>query len=200
MATSVPDDLPPLAELLRWVQEMPVAFSEPPAGFREGKTPVHAVVADLVETVTGDRPKPALLKSFQPRNQGKVELNRLLWVLAGCHLLWHPSLRTPALAPKGIEQLLTKTLAELAEVVPVDRLRQEEERREELIRKALHDLDLRLPGESPADAEDRLSQVDSVERQRLLREAASKEKRAREIREQMARQAAQEAAARYSPE
>jgi hypothetical protein len=150
--------------------------------------------------VTGGRPAPALLRSYQPRNQGKVELNRLLWVLAGCHLLWHPSLRTRPLALKGIERLLTKTLAELAGVVPVDQLRQEEERREELIRKALYDLDLRLPGESPAEAEDRLAQVDSVERQRLLREAASKERRAREIREQMLEQAAREAAARYSPE
>lgn len=199
MDAAAPDDLPPLAELLRWVHEMPVSFSEPPAGLG-GKTPAGAVVADLVETVTGARPPAALLKSFQPRNQGKVELNRLLWVLAGCHLLWHPSLRTRPLALKGIQRLLTSTLAELAVVVPADQLRQDEERREELIRKALRDLDLRLAGESPAEAEDRLAQVDSVERQRLLREAASKEKRAREIRQRMLEQAAREAAARYAPE
>ena len=70
----------------------------------------------------------------------------------------------------------------------------------ELVRRAFAALGLRLPGESAGEAEDRLAQVDSVERQRLLRAAAEKEKRAREVREMMARRAAEEAAAKVSRE
>jgi hypothetical protein len=192
--------LPPLAEFLRWMTEMPAAFRAEPQGFGTDTLAVYAVVADLFETCTGEPPDANLLAAFHAANTGKVERNRLRWVLAACHLLWHPALRSQSVPAATLRKLLVQDLATLAAVAPVDRLIDEEERREELIRRTLRALDLRLPGESPKDAEDRLTQVDSVERQRLLREAAEKEKRAREVREMMARRAAEEAAAKVSRE
>jgi hypothetical protein len=203
MAKSEPGragDLPPLAEFLRWLNEMPPAFRGVPEGFPGGRTPVHAVVADLYDTLYGTPAADELLQAFRPANTGKGERNRLLWVMAACHLLWHPALRTRALPAEGLRKLLVQNLAALAAVTPADRLLDDEERREELVRRALRALDLRLPGESVKEAQDRLAQVDSVERQRLLRAAAEKEKRAREVREMMARRAAEEAAAKVSRE
>lgn len=193
-------DLPPLAEFLRWLNEMPPAFRAAPAGFPGGATPVPAVVADLCDTLYGAPPGDDLLQAFRPANAGKGERNRLLWGLAACHLLWHPALRGRPLPADGLRRLLVQDLAGLAAVTPAERLLDDEERREELVRRAFAALGLRLPGESAKEAEDRLVQVDSVERQRLLRAAAEKEKRAREVREMMARRAAEEAAAKVSRE
>jgi hypothetical protein len=192
--------LPPLAEFLRWVAEMPDAFDAEPDGFPRGTVAVPAVVADLFDTYFGEPPGEALLAAFRPANAGKAERNRLRWVLAACHLLWHPALRACPVTREQLNRLLVQHLATLASVVPADTVRAEEERREELIRRTLAALGLLLPGESAKEAEDRLAQVDSVERRRLLREAAEKEKRAREVREMMARRAAEEAAAKVSRE
>jgi hypothetical protein len=192
--------LPPLAELLRWLTDTPDAFRAEPAGRDRGEVSVPAVVADLFDTYFGEPPGDDLLAAFRPANTGKAERNRLRWVLAACHLLWHPALRDRPVDPAALSRLLVQDLATLASVAPADALQTDEERREELIRRTLSALGLLLPGESEKDAADRLAQVDSVERRRLLREAAEKEKRAREVREMMARRAAEEAAAKVSRE
>jgi hypothetical protein len=198
--STAPTELPPLAEFLRWIAEMPAAFSQTPVGFPQGKISVAAVVADLLDTLEGQPPEADLLTHFTARETSRAERNRLLWILAACHVMWHPALRAGPQPPGAARRLLTEELNALAALIPVERLRLDEERREELIRRTLRVLERRLPGESEADAEDRLAQVDSIERQRLIREAADKERRAREVREQMAREAAQAAANRYGTE
>lgn len=111
-------ELPPLAEFLRWLNDMPAVFRNVPAGFPGGKTPVHAVVADLYETLSGEPPAADLLQAFRPASTAKAERNRLYWVLAACHMLWHPALRTrPAPVPR-VRQFLVQELAALAAVVP----------------------------------------------------------------------------------
>jgi hypothetical protein len=196
--TAVP--LPPLAEFLRWLIDMPDAFRAEPFGRGRGEVTVPAVVADLFDTYFGEPPGESLMAAFRPANAGKAERNRLRWVLAACHLLWHPALRGQTAAPPQLNRLLVQEVATLSSVVSADALQTEEERREELIRRTLAALGLLLPGESAKEAEDRLAQVDSVERRRLLREAAEKEKRARAVREMMAQRAAEEAAAKVSRE
>jgi hypothetical protein len=189
--------LPPLAEFLRWLAEMPPAFRATPAGFKGGTVRVDAVVADLAETLLGGPPPPGLPEACVPTRADRGERNRLRWLLAACHLLWHPELRRRPCPPEGLRRLLADDLAALAGVEPVESLLTEEERREELVRLALRALGLRLPGESAGEAEDRLTQVDSVERRRVLKEAAERERRAREVREALLAQQAAEAAARY---
>jgi hypothetical protein len=193
-------ETPTLAELLRWVAEMPPAFRAVPEGFESGTVRVRAVVTDLFETMFGVLPDPSFLSAFAPADTGKRELNRLGWILAACHLLWHPGLRRGSGQTAGIERLLVQELAGLATVVRVDSLFGEEERREELVRRVLRATGLRLSGESDSQAEDRMRQLDSVERQRVLAEAAIREQRSRAVREEMARKAAAEAAAKVSRE
>ena len=178
-------NVPPLAELLRWVADMPAAF--------RGKAHVPAVISDLLETQTGEpagAPLLAILREMEPKHRR--------WVLAGAHLLWHPCFRG---APRaGLQRLLVHDLEALSAVANVDSLFEDEERREEIVRLALRTLRARLPEETSNDAEDRFRQVDSVERTRVLRAAAEHEKRARAVREAMARKAAEEAAAKVARE
>ncbi len=196
---------PPLPELMRWVTEMPSAFRAAPEPFPEGSTRVRAVVGDLFETLLSERPSPELLDAFDPTDTGAAEHNRLRWVLAASHLLWHPGLREAVsgaanvMRPK-LERLFLQELAALASVVACGALDEDEERREELIRRATTALGVSLAGESPNEAAARLEQVDSVERRRVLLAAAARERRAREVREAMARKAAEEAAAKVSRE
>ncbi|MEK7467956.1 MAG: hypothetical protein AAB074_11120 [Planctomycetota bacterium] len=160
---------------------------------------VRAVVADLMETALREPAKPADLAPFNFTGS-TAERNRLRWVLAACHVLWHPSLRERSLPPDGVRRLLVQDMAALAAVAPFDGLASEEERREELVRRTIGAAGLRLPGESETDAADRLTQVDSIERRRLLAAAAEKQKRAKAIQEELRRKAAEEAASKASSE
>jgi hypothetical protein len=193
-------DTPPLAELVRWVAEMPPAFRAAPEGFEGGTVRVRAVVADLYETIFGAPAESRFLTAFMSIDTSKRELNRLGWVLATCHLLWHPALRNNPGPRAGIDLLLVQELAGLAAVARVDSLFSEEDRREELVRRVLRAMGRRLTGETDSEAEDRLRQLDSVERQRVLAAATERERRGREVREEMARKAAEEAAAKVSRE
>lgn len=71
------------------------------------------------------------------------------------------------------------------------------DRREELARECLRGLGLRPQGETIPQATDRLTSLNSVERERILSETLAAEKRAREVREAMARAKALESVSRY---
>jgi hypothetical protein len=205
---------PSLAELQRWMTEMPAAFLAEPEGFGAGRVRVRAVIEDLFETLFAAPPDPELAAALQPANRGARERNRLRLCLVTAHLLWNPHFRRPEqprsglrggllvqeLPRAGLRGLFVQELPALAAVVQADEVPRNEQLREELIRRTLRALGWGLAGESPAEFEDRLRQVDSVERHKLLREAAERERRAREVREAMAKKAAQEAAAKVSRE
>ena len=111
---------------------------------------------------------------------------------------WPSSPLGAALAATGRNRvvglgLLLQELASLSVVAKVAQLDQEDERREELIRRCMRALGRRLDGESESEAEDRFKQGDSVERHEVLVAAAEREKRQREIRDAMAKKAAEEA-------
>lgn len=74
------------------------------------------------------------------------------------------------------------------------------DRREEFIRVALAAVDLRPQGETQIQAEDRLMTVSSFERKRVMEAARAAEERAAQIREALARKAAEEAANKMSRE
>lgn len=196
--------VPPLAEFLRWMREMPVAFQEEPEGLPKGRLQVAAVVADLFETLQGERPDAGFLGCFRPSGDQARERNRLRWVLVACHLLWHPAFRAATgedrvAAGAALRKLFVQELAALASVAPADGLYHEDERREELVRRALGALGLRFPGETEREARDRLAQVDSIERRRLMIEVARRQKKLR-IEEALRRKAAEEAASKVARE
>jgi hypothetical protein len=184
---------PALAALLRHIAERPPAVRAE----AEGATPTgvarpRAVIADLYARL-GRSATPALLDAMTARERSPAERNRLAWVLAAAHAL-DGAVQTGALpSAAGLDRFFTEELAQLAATIHVDRLDADEERREELARRSLRAVGMRPAGESATEAEDRLKQVDSIERARLLAEAAERERRAREVREAMAKKAAEEA-------
>jgi hypothetical protein len=191
---------PPLSQWLRWVADLPAPFRALPEGFAGGTTRVRAVVADLFETLYGQSAQAPMLRACDAHDTSKAERNRLGWILAASHTLWHPALREAPGPRPAVERLLVEELATVAAVVPLDALLSDEERREELVRRILRAAGRGLPGESAREGEDRLKQVDSVERHRVLSAATAREKRSRKVREAMARKAAEEAAAKVSRE
>lgn len=106
----------------------------------------------------------------------------------------------PQMAEATWQFLQADALTQLAKLVRPETFINDPDRREELVRLCLKALGLQPEGESAAQAADRLTTLDSVERERVIRQTRQAEARAREIREAMARKRAEEAAARYSPE
>jgi hypothetical protein len=126
-------------------------------------------------------------------------------VLAGSHLLWHPSLRESKPTIEQLQQFFIQEIPQLAAVVSIDAFFAEEERREELLRRALRAIGQQLPDETEKVAEDKLSRVDSVEKRKLLLAAAEKEKQAeaerkRQLAEELKRREEEEAASKYNRE
>jgi hypothetical protein len=106
----------------------------------------------------------------------------------------------PELAEATWTFLQADSLTKLAKLVRAETMVNDPDRREELVRLCLKGLGLYPEGETPEYAADRLTTLDSVERERVIRQTRKAEARARELREAMARKRAEEAAARYSPE
>jgi hypothetical protein len=96
--------------------------------------------------------------------------------------------------------LLTEGAAELAYQNSATKYRDDSERREEFTRFALARLDLRPAGETVVQAQDRLTSLSSIERNRVLAASRAAEERSRAIREALARKAAQESADKYTRE
>lgn len=191
---------PSLSYLTRRIIECPDDFVTI-ADESGGGERVVALIADYVRT-TNDYPIQAnrypffdsLLKlSSTPKNKRFLAaLAITVWFL---YDEWF--LRQPFIGKSGLNVLQADSLAKLAELIKPRQLIEDADRREELARLVLSLLDLRPEGETVAQAMDRLSTLNSVERQRILKETAAAEKRAREIREAMEAKRAQESASRY---
>lgn len=187
------------AEYLRRLAELPAPFREDPRPWNPQGVPLGAMLGDLYETLVRNPPPADFLKAVLPRDASAAERNRIGWVSAACWLLMHPDLRTSRPDANRLKAFLADELRGLAAVAHWDSLA-DGERREELLRRTLRMCRLTLPGESAAEADDRLTQLDSVGRDRLVRDAAERDRLRRELQAEMARRAAEEAAARYSPE
>jgi len=148
------------------------------------------VVRDLHETLCGAAPDERLMAAVGKTNDAE----RTAWIMAACHVCWHPALRQGSDSAAGLGRLLLQELPAVSALVRVARLDAEEDRREELVRRCLRALGRRPAGESEEEAAERLRQVDSVERQHLVRLAAERQERQRRE-EALRRKAAEEEAA-----
>lgn len=157
-----------------------------------------AVVWDVLRAVGSEPLLPEELAPFRPTGRGAKEKREALrLVLLFCWLLGDDGFRGRPDLGWLARGLVEQAAPQLAEYWNLDRLLTDPDRREELVRRLLWELNLRPAGESEAQAADRLQTLDSAERQRVLSAAAAAERRAQEVREAMARAAAQDAASRY---
>ncbi|GAB1512439.1 hypothetical protein [Actinophytocola sp. KF-1] len=177
----------PVARLTRRLADTPQDFLADPANVA-----LPAVVSDVLLMAGGtpvDATEAERFEADEPR------WRRLVLVM--CWLLADPDLL--ACGPAALRQWLTAPeLLTLSRLVDPLRFVQDPDRREELARLTLRALSLHPSGESPEQAADRLSTVDSVRRQEVLVAAKAAEERAATVRKAMEEQRAKEAAARYS--
>jgi hypothetical protein len=196
----VSDDEGPLLEsLTHRLSECPPEFLlAPRTRSGGGEVEVAAIVLDHLRAMKA--PLPASAARPFAHDGSTVATNRLrliavaTWLLHDDWFLSRPRLAAPTW------NLFAKELDELATVVKAEQVISDPDRREELVRVCLKHLGLRPRGETPAQAVDRLTVLDSAERLKVMRQTRDAEARARKIREQMAAEAARAAAARYSPE
>ena len=195
------DEGPQLESLTRRLAECPADFMAAPRD-RGGKGEVYiaAIVFDLLRELGGAPLTPQQLDGFEfKRGDARRERN-LRVVLVAAWLLYDPWFRSRSRFAPAAYELLASGLDDVAAIVPPQAFINDADRREELARLCLQALGLRPAGETESQAADRLTTLDSVERAHVIREARAAEARARQIREEMARKAAEEAAAVYGRE
>ncbi|HTN77169.1 MAG TPA: hypothetical protein VL096_18040, partial [Pirellulaceae bacterium] len=187
---------PQLEQLLHRLAECPPEFLELSEGHSPPGADVIAIVCDLARSMSGDscpeRENAALTKIRNGSEPQRKLISVICWLL---HDEWFR--RQSELVPALWKLLTSEELERLAALVRPDRFIHDPDRREELVRISLAAFGWRPQGESLAMAADRLTQLDSAERDRVLRSTAAAERRAREIREAMARKQALESASRY---
>ena len=191
---------PQLEALTHRLAECPPEFLLAPRIGALGLVDVPALVADHFRALGRSAPPYAHLVPFITVVGDVPGTNRMRLVAIATWLLrdaWF--LARPDLGAKTWE-LFVSGLDELAKAVRADSVVSDPDRREEFARLCLKQLDLRPQGESISQAIDRLNPLDSAEREKVIRQTRQAEARAREIRERLAREAAEAAAQRYSPE
>ena len=186
---------PQLESLLHRLSECPGEFLEVATGKKGDGIDVIAVVCDHMRRMS---PEPPELRTDVLDELRGGTLARLALVAVACWLLhddWF--LSRPELAASMWKLLASDELTRLSALIRPEKFVSDPDRREELVRVCLRGLGLRPKGETLAQAADRLTTLDSAERDRVLRATAAAERRAREVREAMAKKKAQEAASRY---
>ncbi len=131
---------------------------------------------------------------------GDRERNRLRLTLIACWLLADPGFADLLESRKSVRRFLESGLTEMAALVDAPQFVTEPDRREELARFTLARLELIPAGEGKAQALDRLTTLSSVERERVLKRARAEQKRARKVREELARKAREAAAPGWTRE
>lgn len=182
---------PPLESLLRRVLDAPPEFlAEPRVGAR-GVVHVDAIAADIARRIGGPLPMQALAPFGSANTDQREQLALALllcWVIADDWFL-HASMASTELL-----RALDATAAALSPYANARAFHADPDRREELARTLLANLDCRPAGESPAQARDRLTSVSAAERERAVNAARGATARARKIREALAKKAAEESA------
>lgn len=188
---------PELDPLLRRLTECPPDFFLPPRIGRDGEIHVHAVLADV--TVRWRRPLPeAAVLAFAVDDRSLQNWYRL--VLIAAWLAWDDWFVTAGCNPGDLIRWLETDVRELAKLSRAENFVTDPDRREELVRMLLAAVGYHPANETFEQASDRLDTVNTLERSEVVKKLKAQRERARELREEMERKQAQEAAARYTRE
>lgn len=185
---------PQLETLLHRLADCPAEFLHSPQNDNSERIDVVAIVCDqLRQMAVTPEHESQLLDALRKASAAQQSLLAIVsWLLGDAWFISRPQLGAKVLTLYAAEKFDA-----LTKLVKPEKFVHDPDRREELVRVCLHMLGLRPAGESAHEAADRLTTLDSVERDRVLRSTAAAERRAREIREAMAKKKAQEAASRY---
>jgi hypothetical protein len=177
----------------------PELLAEPRCEGRPEGIHVAAVVSDLLEELGAPAPLDDGAAARWER-AGAKERNLLRLTLVACWLSHDPWLRDAGRFAPAVEAWLAGGLAPLATLVSAEQFVADPDRREELCRLLLAALGVPPAGETAVQAADRLTELGSVERARVIRDTRAQQERGRKLREAMEAERARQAAARYAPE
>ena len=189
---------PSIEALTRRLSETPPDFLAPPLKGVSGGVNAAAVVSDLIRALGGKTLTATECEPFM--RSRKAEARRLSTVMVACWLLYDEWFRKRQRFAHAAYDFLARGLDELAGAVDPEKLVTDPDRREELSRLTLRALDLLPAGEDERRAADRLTTLDSVERQRIVAETQKAQERMRAIQEAMRKKQAEEAAAAWGRE
>lgn len=198
------DNGPDLFYLLQRLQSCPNEFLLSPILLSQpknykGEIQTASVVNDLLLDLGLSEDPKIIFNTLQLKHSAE-NANYLQLVLITSYLIgdsWF--LQSKKFGLKAKELFLNK-LKPLALLVEAKQFVLDSERREELVRFCLKELNLKPNGESETHANDRLTTINSIERQKLIEESKAAQKRAQELREAIARQEAEEAASKWNRE
>lgn len=187
---------PSLEDLTRRLLETPPDFLAEPVVGSSGSVAVPALVNDLLH-MFGERASLRSLMVFAG-SAAHVDRNRLALVMIAAWLLADEWFRSASIQQAQLLSLLGDEMAALAATGPAHRFVNDADRREELARMVLACLDYRPQCETPEQASDRLAAISGTARRGLLAASRASEQRARQIREALARKAAEESADKWT--
>lgn len=195
---------PPLAPLLRRLADTPAEWLQPPTtGDSEGVS-VAALLSDYLESLGLEPLKESVVAAYDGAKPAQLNWLRLallaIWLLHEEQLHGQLAEAADAELRESLLSFLGAPLKERSEHLSAKQVVRDSDGREELVRQLLAALNMRPDGETLAQAKARLEATDSIERARLVKAANSAQKRARKLREAMARKAAQEASMKYNRE
>jgi len=192
---------PLLETLLRRLSECPMEFIET-CKTTTGFAQLIAIVSDHYREFGDFNPLRDKTDLFTRLERSSRTLNQPMrhwallsvatWLLHDDWFLGHPEL-----SKASWRWLNSKSLKMLSEIVSPEHRLSDPDRREEFVRLCLASMSLRPKGESIEQATDRKQTLDSIEREGILRATVEAERRARKVREAMAKKQALEAASRY---
>ena len=187
---------PTIESLTHRLADTPGEFLAEPRIQDAGTVSVAALVNDLCY-LHGARAPLAQLQGFIGTSP-KADRNRLAVSMIAVWLLADEWFVAQRLAQADLLRVFSAALPDLIAANPAHKYVQDPDRREELVRVVLAQLNYRPADESIAQATDRLSSISGSERKRLLEASRAAEKRAREIRAALAKKKAEESADKWS--
>ncbi len=188
----------------RLVQAPPGIREQPVPGNSPGQT-TAAMVSDLFYDLGGSLFTQQSAREFFTIN-ANADPNLFHLIRVVCYILEDPWFLAyyqqdpKARVAEKLKPFIFGGLKELAGVQKAGFFLDDAEGREEICRRVLRVLDLLPQGETREQAADRLTALDSVERSALVRKTREAQRRALEIRKEMARRQAEEAASKMSRE
>lgn len=187
---------PALEAVTRRLLDTPAEFLDEPRIGDIGMVSVPALVGDVLR-LHGHAAGAPWLDALQG-SDGRMARNRLALAMIVAWLVADDWFIGQGLGQAELCALFDGVPAPLAEGTPAHRFVANAGPGEELVRVVLAHFGYRPAGETPEQAGDRLAAVSGAARRKLLAASREAEKRAREVREALARKAAEEAADKWT--
>lgn len=189
---------PALEAMMRRLLDIPIGFMAEPCIGNAGTVSVPALVNDVLR-MHAQGAAVRWLEALGGMDR-RARRNRLAVVMIVAWLVAEEWFIAQGLSRRELCTLFESATVPLAHSTPAHKFVMDPGHSEEMVRVVLAHFGYRPAGETPEQAGDRLAAVSGAARRKLLQASRQAERRAREVREALARKAAEEAADKWTRE